>query len=93
MAIVTSTSPALPAALTHLAPLGEIGAIDARDLVGRNHVFVMVAPGEHHEGRERADQAGVTIHQMCQISAKPITVAKNAQTNPVGELRGISIGS
>ena len=25
---------------------------------------------------------------MCQISAKPITVAKKAQTNPVGELRG-----
>src|SRR6202163_581218 len=32
-----------------------------------------------------------TIHQMCQIKAKPITVAKNAQTKPVGELRGISI--
>src|SRR3954468_12279639 len=34
-----------------------------------------------------------TIHQMCQIKAKPITVAKNAQTNPVGELRGISMSS
>ena len=33
-----------------------------------------------------------TIHQMCQISAKPITVAKKAQTKPVGLLRGISIG-
>src|SRR5712671_7636991 len=32
-----------------------------------------------------------TIHQMCQIKAKPMTVAKNAQTKPVGELRGISI--
>ena len=32
-----------------------------------------------------------TIHQMCQISAKPMTVAKNAQTKPVGELRGISM--
>src|ERR1700724_1802774 len=32
-----------------------------------------------------------TIHQICQISAKPITVAKNAQTKPVGELRGISM--
>jgi hypothetical protein len=32
-------------------------------------------------------------HQMCQISAKPITVAKKAQTKPVGLLRGISIGS
>src|SRR5438067_7015196 len=34
-----------------------------------------------------------TIHQMCQIKAKPITLAKNAQTNPVGELRGISMSS
>src|SRR6202790_532289 len=32
-----------------------------------------------------------TIHQMCHISAKPIMVAKNAQTKPVAELRGISI--
>src|ERR1700675_604245 len=32
-----------------------------------------------------------TIHQMCQIKAKPMTVAKNAQTKPVGELRGISM--
>ena len=32
-----------------------------------------------------------TIHQMCQINAKPIMVAKKAQTKPVGELRGISI--
>src|ERR1700753_1278697 len=35
----------------------------------------------------------ITIHQMCQIKAKPMTVAKNAQMKPVGELRGISIGS
>src|SRR5665213_28871 len=34
----------------------------------------------------------ITIHQICQISANPMKVAKNAQTNPVGELRGISIG-
>jgi len=30
---------------------------------------------------------------MCQMSAKPVTVAKMAVTNPVGELRGISMGS
>ncbi len=35
----------------------------------------------------------ITIHQMCQISAKPITVAKNAQMKPVGLLRGISMAS
>ena len=33
----------------------------------------------------------MTIHQMCQISAKPMMVAKNAQTNPVGEFLGISM--
>src|SRR5258708_19925428 len=33
-----------------------------------------------------------TIHQMCQIMAKPITVAKKAQTKPVDELRGSSMG-
>src|SRR5207302_2310556 len=35
----------------------------------------------------------ITIHQMCQISAKPVTTAKNAVTKPVGLLRGISIVS
>ena len=40
---------------------------------------------------ERADVPAATIHQMCQISAKPMMVAKNAQTKPVGELRGISM--
>ena len=54
----------------------------------------MVAPGEHDEGREGADKPpSATIHQMCQISAKPMMVAKNAQTKPVGELRGISMSS
>src|SRR4051794_12506447 len=33
----------------------------------------------------------ITIHQMCQMSAKPMMVAKNAQTKPVGEFRGISM--
>src|SRR6476646_2936899 len=35
----------------------------------------------------------IISHQMCQISAKPMKVAKKAQTKPVGLLRGISIGS
>jgi len=34
-----------------------------------------------------------TSHQMCQISAKPVKVAKNAVTKPTGLLRGISMGS
>ena len=34
----------------------------------------------------------IAIHQMCQISAKPITVAKKAMTNPIGLFFGISIG-
>jgi len=34
-----------------------------------------------------------TSHQMCQISAKPVIVEKNAVMNPVGLLVGISIGS
>src|SRR5665213_4166542 len=32
-----------------------------------------------------------TSHQMCQISAKPMMVAKKAQTKPVGEFLGISM--
>ena len=35
----------------------------------------------------------ITIHQMCQISEKPVIVAKKAVMNPTGLLRGISIGS
>ena len=35
----------------------------------------------------------IAIHQMCQISAKPVTTAKKAMTKPVGLLRGISMGS
>ena len=34
-----------------------------------------------------------TIHQMCQISAKPVIVEKNAVMNPVGLFLGTSIGS
>ncbi len=37
-------------------------------------------------------KASATSHQMCQIIPKPTIVAKNAQTKPVGLLRGISIG-
>src|SRR5882757_11527976 len=33
------------------------------------------------------------IHQMCQISAKPVTTAKNAVMKPVALFFGISIGS
>src|SRR5258708_39471605 len=33
------------------------------------------------------------IHQMCQISAKPVTTAKNAMMKPVALFFGISIGS
>src|SRR5882757_150960 len=33
------------------------------------------------------------IHQMCQISAKPVMTAKNAVTNPVALFFGTSIGS
>ena len=67
--------------------------VDPRDLVGRQLVFGMVAPGEDDEGREGADEPDrSTIHQMCQISAKPVTTAKKATTKPVGLLRGISIG-
>src|SRR5580658_6835262 len=32
-------------------------------------------------------------HQMCQMRAKPVSTAKNAVMNPVGLLRGASIGS
>jgi hypothetical protein len=56
---------------------GAAGAVDARDLLGRYFVFGNVAPG----------------HQMCQISAKPVMVAKNAVINPTGLLRGTSIAS
>ena len=35
----------------------------------------------------------ITIHQMCQISAKPVITAKKAMTKPIGLLRGISIVS
>src|SRR6476646_11019318 len=34
-----------------------------------------------------------TIHQMCQISAKPVIVQKNAVMNPVGLFLGTSSGS
>ena len=34
-----------------------------------------------------------TIHQMCQIIAKPMTTAKNALMKPIGLFFGISIGS
>src|SRR6185437_13111025 len=34
-----------------------------------------------------------TSHQMCQMSAKPVTTAKKAVTNPVGLLRGMWMGS
>jgi hypothetical protein len=35
--------------------------------------------------------ARATIHQMCQISAKPMKVAKKAQMKPVALFLGISI--
>src|SRR6202521_1395580 len=35
--------------------------------------------------------ARATIHQICQISANPMKVAKKAQMNPVGLFLGISI--
>src|SRR5258708_40370389 len=34
-----------------------------------------------------------TIHQMCQIRAKPVTTEKNAVMKPVALFFGISIGS
>src|SRR5262249_23700563 len=33
------------------------------------------------------------IHQMCQISAKPVTTAKKALTKPIALFLGISIGT
>jgi hypothetical protein len=33
----------------------------------------------------------MAIHQICQIMANPITVAKKAQTNPVAVFLGVSI--
>src|SRR5436190_24185504 len=39
------------------AALCHVGAVYPRDLRGRDDVFVMVAPGEHHECRECADKA------------------------------------
>src|ERR1700726_392189 len=33
----------------------------------------------------------ITSHQICQIRENPVTTAKNAVTNPVALLRGISI--
>ena len=35
----------------------------------------------------------IAIHQMCQISAKPVTTAKKAMMKPVALLRGISMAS
>src|SRR5215469_17439945 len=35
----------------------------------------------------------ITSHQMCQIREKPVMTAKNAVTNPVGLLRGMSMGA
>ena len=34
-----------------------------------------------------------TSHQMCQISAKPMMVAKKAQMKPTGLLRGMSMAT
>src|SRR6266404_5573140 len=33
----------------------------------------------------------ITTHQICQIRENPVTTAKNAVTNPVALLRGISM--
>lgn len=38
-------------------------------------------------------KSALTWHQMCQISAKPVTTAKNALTKPIALFVGISIGS
>ncbi len=76
--------------LPHLKPL----AVGAFNLVGRDFVFGLVAPGEDDERCIGADQLPTTAsHQMCQIRAKPMRVAKNALTKPVGLFFGISIGS
>ena len=42
---------ARPAAGQRLAACASVGPVDARDLVGRNDVFVLIPPGEDNEGR------------------------------------------
>jgi hypothetical protein len=70
---------------------GTAGAIDARDLFRRYFVFRDIPPGEPDENRIAAATPTATSHQMCQISAKPVMVAKKAVMNPTGLLRGTSI--
>ena len=69
-----------------------VAAIDPRDFLCRNR---RPRRGRARRTRRRWQRRRrarrSTIHQMCQISAKPIMVAKKAQTKPVGELRGISM--
>src|ERR1700737_2687518 len=49
---------------------------EARAFVAGEGIFALVAQGEHDEGGEGSDRACGTIHQICQISAKPMMVAK-----------------
>src|SRR5262249_42595079 len=54
----------------------------------------LTSPHPHQtKTAEAATNPRATIHQMCQISAKPVIVQKKAVMNPVGLFLGISIGS
>ena len=74
-----------------LAARAAVGPVDARDLVGRNDVLVLSRQANTTKVAKAPTNATATIHQMCQISAKPMMVAKKAQTKPVGVFRGISM--
>ena len=68
--------------------------VDPRDFLGRQLVLVHGrARRRRRRWQRRRRGRPPTSHQICQISAKPVTTAKKAVTKPVGLLRGISIGS
>ena len=78
----------------HSATSACATAIELSNLLSRYLDFLLIAEGESKERHERAEQIRApAIHQMCQISAKPVTTAKNALTKPIALFFGISIGS
>ena len=53
----TAAHAAAPSVGERRAAGAAVGAVEARDLVGRNDILDPVAPGEDDEGREGADEA------------------------------------
>ena len=66
-----------------------VRAIDARHLIGRNHIFFLITLGEHHKGGKGADRAGDHQPPDMPDQGEAHLVAKSAQVNPAGVLRGI----